>query len=179
MKTLFPLIAAAAISLPVQAEVPTGTYGSVGAGAYRLENALFDDSAFAMKFVGGYAFNEFLAVEAGYSRLFESKDRIDDTRVAIDGNVWDLGTRISYPMGSKFSPFGRIGWSYLDTSAAVTDGNSRQKLNDYDDAFSWAVGAAYAVNDRIVLSTDYTATNISGGDLDSVSLNLSYGFGRF
>lgn len=179
MKTKLILIAAAAIGLPLQADGSGGTYGSVGAGAYRLENASFDDSAFAMKFTGGYAFNEFLAIEAAYSRLFESKDRIDTARVLIDGNVWDLGSRVSFPLGSNFSPFGRIGWSYLDTSAVIRDGSDGLRVNGYDDAFNWAVGAAYTISDRMTLSGDYTATNIPGGDLEALSLNVSYRFGQF
>ena len=58
----------------------------------------------------------------------------------VDGNVWDLSTKVSYPMGDRFSPYGRLGWSYTDIRGVFTEnsieGRITERVNDYDDAFS-------------------------------------------
>lgn len=177
MKKTIVLLAVSAISLGANAEEAGGFYGGLGGGVYRLEGGTFDDTAPALKLMGGYGFTEFLAVEAGYTRLFESKDTLDDASARIDGNLWDLAARASYPVSGRLSPFARLGWSYLDSNATLRDGDTRIRINDEEDAFSWAVGAAYRLNQRLAVTGEYAAVMIDDADLDSVTLNLSYGFG--
>lgn len=177
MKKVVPFFALAAISMPAMADTTTGPYGSMGGGAYRLESSSFEDSAPSLKLLGGYSFNEMFAVEGSYSRLFESSDSFAGTSIKIDGHLWDVGARVSYPVTSRLSPYGRIGWGYIDARAKITDDEGRTSLNDYDDAFSWAVGASYGLKKRYAVSGEYAAMNIGGGNFDAVSLNLNYRFG--
>lgn len=179
MKKVVPLLAVAAISMPAMADTTSGLYGSMGGGAYRLESSSFEDSAPSFRLLGGYSFNAMLSVEGSYSRLFESSDSFDGTSIKIDGNLWDVGARVSYPVTSRFSPYGRVGYGYIDARAKITDDEGRVGLNDYDDAFSWAVGASYGLKKRYAITGEYAAMNIGGGDLDTVSVNLNYRFGAF
>ena len=177
MNKTFALLAVTSISIGAHAEETHDFYGSLGGGVYRLESSAFDDTAPALKLIGGYSFTDFFALEAGYARLFESEDTVDDVRARIDGNLWDLAARISYPASGRLSPFGRLGWSYLDSSATLRDADTRIRLSDEENAFSWAVGAAYKLNERLAVRGEYGAVMIDDGDLDSITVNVSYGFG--
>lgn len=177
MKKIIPLVAISAISLPAMAAETDAFYASLGAGMYRLDSGAFDETAPSMKILGGYNFTENVALEASYTRLFEASEMIEDTRVDIDGNVWDLSTKLSYPLGNRFSPYGRLGWSYVDLSAFAQDQDTSIRLNDYDNAFTWALGASFKVNDRFDIAGEHARSMINEGDLDFVSVNLNYRFG--
>lgn len=179
MYKIIPLFALSAISMSALADVDDTQhfYGSVGGGAYRLDSQGFKDVAPSTKLLGGYSFNRNVAVEASYSRLFESSDSVDTAKVRIDGNVWDLGAKLSYPTGSRFSPYGRLGWSYADLSATMNDTGTRTHLNEYQDVFSWAAGATFNLDKQFALNGEYAKTMVNDANLDSFSVNLSYRFG--
>jgi len=177
MKKTISLLAVSAISMPALAADMDGWYGSMGGGVYRLDSGAFNDVAPTMKILGGYNLSEFVALEASYTRLFESSDVIDGARVAIDGNVWDFSTRLSYPLKNRFSPFVRLGYSYVDTGARINDSGVITRLSDYDNAFTWAVGSGFSVNRRVSVSGELARTLIQDGDLDFLTVRLNYGFG--
>tara|TARA_R110002096_G_scaffold2071_3_gene10798 strand:- start:24 stop:431 length:408 start_codon:yes stop_codon:yes gene_type:complete len=131
--------------------------------------------------LGGYKLRENVAIEAAYTRLLDATDTIELTHVKVDGNVWDLSTKVSYPMGDRFSPYGRLGWSYTDIRGVFTEnsieGTITERVNDYDDAFSWAVGTGIKLNERFVLNAELGRVLINDADFDRLSLNLNYGFG--
>ena len=177
MKKIISLVAITAVCAPALSADRDAFFGSVGGGIYRLESGAFDNVSPSMKILGGYRLTEKVALEASYTRLFESSELIEGTRVDIDGNVWDLSTRLSYPMGERFTPFVRLGYSYVDLSAAFTDVDVSERANDYDNAFTWAIGSAYNFNRRFNVSGEVARTQINEGDLDFLTLNLNYGFG--
>ncbi len=177
MKKMLPLIALTAISMPAMAAEKDAFYGSLGGGAYRLQSEGFDETAPTAMLLGGYNFNERVAVEAAYTRLFNASDTVDDIDVTVDGNVWDLSTKLSVPLGNRFSPYGRLGWSYVDLSALGTADGTTVRVNDYDDAFSWAIGTGVKLTKRFALNGEYGRTMVNDGDFDRMSLNLSYRFG--
>lgn len=177
MKKIIPLFAMTALGTAALAADKDAFYGSMGGGIYNLETEGFDENGATMKILGGYNFSENVAVEASYSRLFESSAVVDDINVDIDGNVWDLSTKLSVPMGNRFTPYGRLGWSYVDLSALASDESESIRFNKYDNAFTWAVGTGVTITPRLGLSAEVARTMIDEGDLDFVSVHLNYRFG--
>lgn len=177
MKKMIPLIAMTAVSIPAIAAETDAFYGAVGSGAYRFESEGFDERAATLSLLGGYRLNEHVAFEADYTRLFEANGNVDGIDIELDGNVWDLSTKLSVPVGDRFSPYGRLGWSYLDLSAVGTSNGTSVRANDYDDGFLWAIGTGYKLNRKFSLNGEYSKVLISDADFDRLSLNLSYQFG--
>ena len=153
-------------------------YAGIGGGAYGVESGEFDDSAPTMGLIGGYRINQYVAFEASYLRMFTAEDAIGGSAVELDGDVWGLSTTLSYPLADRFQAFGRLGWSYYDTTMEIDGVNERVKLNDYGDDFAWAVGGNYDISDRLGLRAEYGQIAIDDGDTDFLSLSLTYGFGR-
>ena len=177
MKKIIPLIALGAISLPAVASEPNAFYGSLGGGAYRLKSDGFNETAPTLSILGGYNFSERVAIEAAYTKLYDATGTVEGVDVKVDGNAWDLSTKLSIPMGERFSPYGRLGWTYLDMSAVGTFDGTSTRVNEYDDAFSWAVGTGIKLNQRFSLNGEYSRVLVNDADFDRMSLNLAYRFG--
>ncbi len=177
MKKIISLTALWALSLPLLAADKDVFYGSLGGGVYQLETQDFDETAPIMKITGGYNFTENVALEASFTNLFEASEVVDGINVDIDGRAWDLSTRLSYPLSNRFSPYARLGWSYVDLNARATDDGEVVRFNNYDDGFAWAVGVGVDVGKRFSIDGEYSRTEIDEGDLDYASLNLNYRFG--
>lgn len=177
MSKLLSLSALCAIGMPAIAAEQNEFYGSLGGGVYQLESAGFDETAPTMKILGGYSFNEFVVVEGSYTRLLEASENVDGVDVDVDGSVWDLSTKLSMPLSERWTPYGRVGWSYVDLSAKATEDDVTFRVNDYDNALTWAVGTDVSITPRLSLAGEVARTNIDEGDLDFVSVNVSYSFG--
>lgn len=178
MKRIIPLLALTAISAPAMSDDTYGVYGSLGGGVYRLQTDGFDETSPAATLLGGYSFNRNVAVEASYTRLFNASDRVDGVNVTVDGHIWDLSSKLSYPVGNRFSPYGRIGWGYVDMTGRASENGVSVRANEYDDAFTWAVGTGVKLNRRLALSGEYGRILVRDADLDRLTLNLDYRFGR-
>jgi outer membrane autotransporter protein len=177
MKKMFSLIALATISMPAFAAGQNPFYGAIGTGAYELDSYGFDERAATASLLGGYNFSDSIAVEASYTRLFSASGDVEGIRVKVDGDAWDLSTKLSIPVGERFMPYGRLGWSYLDLKATGSSDGVSLSANEYDDAFTWAVGTGYKLNSRLSLNGEYSQVLINDGDFDRLSMNLNYRFG--
>lgn len=177
MKKLIPLCAFAALGTPALAADGNDFYGSLGGGLYNLETEGFDETAANLKVLGGYNLTENVAFEASYTRLFEASATVEGIDVEIDGNVWDLSTKLSMPLGNRFQPYGRLGWSYVDLSALATEDGNSARLNNYDNAFTWAVGTGVTLSRKLAINGEIARTMIDEGDLDFLSVNVNYRFG--
>lgn len=179
MKTLFAVLAVSVLAGTAWAADNQGFYGSVGGGAYRLKGDGFDDTAPTVKLVGGYDFNQYFALEGGYTRLFQTSDRIQGTRVDIDGNVWDAAARLSYPFADRFSGYGRIGWAFYDVNADVSGAGLGGSFDESDDDFTWALGGSVDFTQRLTLRGEYGQIAINDVDDDFLSFMVSYRLGGF
>ena len=177
MKKMIPLVAIVAVSTPALAVGNDGFYSSLGSGMYQLETDGFDETAATLNVLGGYSFTENVAVEGSYTRLFEASELVDGIDVDVDGNVWDLSTKLSMPMGERFVPYARLGWSYVDLSAKATEDGETARLNNYDNAFTWALGTGVNLSRKLTVNGEIARSQIDEGDLDFLSVNLSYRFG--
>lgn len=178
MKTILSLAALTLLGGTATAANESDFYMSAGGGIYRLEADGFDDRAPTMKLTGGYRVNDYFAVEAAYLRMFEAKDTVDDVRVEVDGDSWELGTRFSYPVNERFSAFGRLGWSFYDFSADVSDEDLAFKATDSGDGLTWAVGGRVNLSQRLAVNGEYARILVDDADADFVSADLTYRFGR-
>lgn len=177
MKKMFALAAITLIGTPALADDTQGFFASIGGGVYRVDSNGFDDDAPSSMLTGGYTFNKYAAIEAAYSRMFDASDRIDGTKVTIDGNLWDVTTRLSYPVSNRVDPYVRMGWSYSDLSAKARSDETSVRLNDYDDGLSWAAGTGIRLNSRLNLNLEFARMLVTDDDLDRLSASVSYRFG--
>lgn len=177
MKTFTSLTALLLLSGTALAANQSDFYANGGGGIYRLKAAGFDDTGATTKLVGGYHINPYVAVEGGYLKMFTTSDVVDGTRVKIDGDAWEVGTKLSYPFNNKLSGYGRLGWSFYDLTAKVQDEDLQMRLNENSDAPTWALGGRMNINPRLALNGEYSRILVANTDADFISADLSYRFG--
>lgn len=178
MKTILTVAAISLLGGNAIASNDSDFYFGGGGGIYRLKSEGFDDRAPTMKMLGGYRLNDNLAIEATYQRFLEATDSVEGTRVEIDGDSWELGTRLSYPFNDRLSAFGRLGWSFYDFSADIADEDLRLKATESGNGLTWGLGGRVRLTRQLALNGEYARILVDDADTDIVSADLTYRFGR-
>lgn len=145
---------------------------------------------FAYKLYGGYQFNQYLAIEAGYIDLGADKVQFNNGRenkLTAKGGFFDLIG--SYPITNKFSVDAKLGYTLLDNRSQETgasiDGINSQ--DSYDNSgvkghVTFGAGARYNITQHIQVRADYDhyAAASNGNNVaiksDMFSLGLQYRF---
>ncbi len=151
-----------------------------------------DDSDSGYKLFGGYQFNQYFAVEAGYFDLgsygFTAEALPPGT---LTGNIEVSGFNVDLvgllPLTERFSLIGRVGANYAEASdnfsstglITVPDPNPTAR----DTNLKYGVGAQWDFSDRIAARVEaerYRLDDAVGnkGDIDLYSLNLLLRFGE-
>jgi OOP family OmpA-OmpF porin len=140
-----------------------------------------DDRMDAWSLTGGYRFNSWFAVEAGYTSLgtmrFHSDTSVPgvfdvDTKLKIEGfNAALVGT---LPLGTAFDVHGRLGVLAADSDLNVSfpDNGFRRSSSVNDRAVFYGAGVAWRVNQNWSLSLDYQRYQDVGNDRDSLEADV-------
>lgn len=152
-------------------------------------NLSVDDHDTGFKVFGGYQFNRFFALEAGYFDLGKFSYTADTMPAGtLNGNVKVEGLNFDavgfLPFDSKLSAFARAGMSYADvnstftgTGAANSSYSSRSNTN-----YKAGLGLQYAFTESLAMRIEgerYRINDASGshGNVNLASLGLIYRFG--
>ena len=153
-----------------------------------LEN---DDRDSGYKLFGGYQFNRYVALEAGYFDLGEfSYSATTQPAGTLNGRMKLRGMNVDVlgfiPLGSKFSAFGRLGVNYAEAKDQFSGTGAVNVLSPRADEraanLKLGAGVQYAFTDALALRVEterYRINDAVGnkGDVDLVSIGLRYRFG--
>ena len=163
--------------------VETGAfYAGIGAGLTAITVGDVSPSFFSGKdgqdrvwnytLVGGYEFNDYLAIEGRFTSTFAKDDEAD----MIGGSVF---VKPQYPVFDSMKIYALLGLGYSKVTSK--EGSGYAKGND----FQWGLGASYDVMDNLVLFLDYTSLatgltidNVDGEklDVDALTFGVNYKF---
>jgi OOP family OmpA-OmpF porin len=183
------LIAAAIATLAsgAYAESQQGMYMGGGVGVWAIDEDGLDESAMAARINGGYRFNEFFSVEGSYVYFAEVEDSFSQdiggtlatADLQIDGSGWEVSLRPSYPFTESLEGYARLGWGYYDMEADVSASalglTIDASASDTDDAFVWAVGGAWSLNDNLNLFGEYSQPDMEA-DVYVMTFGATYNF---
>ncbi|MDI1247057.1 MAG: outer membrane beta-barrel protein [Rhodoferax sp.] len=166
------------------------TSGLLGSGL-TATSITDDERDRGYKLFGGYQYNKYFAVEAGYFDLgrfgFAANTAPTGT---LSGNIKLRGLNLDalgiLPITEKFSAFGRLGVTYAHTdgnfagTGAVTVLNPSPSARDTN--LKVGLGVQYAFTDALSLRAEierYRVNDAVGnkGDVDMASIGLVYRFG--
>ena len=99
-----------------------GFYAGSGAGMYYIDfdDMDYDESAASIRIFGGYNFNEYVSVEAGYASLFETSGDVLGADIDIDGNSWDISVRPTMPLTDNMRVYGIIGFTRYEFDVKIS-----------------------------------------------------------
>ena len=143
------------------------------------------------KLFGGYQYNKYFAVEAGYFDLGQfGFDANTIPTGTLSGNIKLRGLNLDavgmLPITDKFSAFGRLGVAYAHTDGSFVGTGAVNVFNPSPSArdtnLKVGLGVQYAFTDALSLRAEierYRVNDAVGnkGDVDLASIGLVYRFG--
>ncbi len=138
-----------------------------------------DDSSTSFRITGGWRFNDSFALEAGYHNFgdFEQTVSINglESRAKLSADGFTLGVLGSFPIADKFEIFGRTGMFFWNGDAEIN--NVSQATPESINPF-FGGGISYAINDKLLLSGDWTRYELEDTNSGVFSVGIQYRFGR-
>jgi len=157
-------------------ETATGGYIGVGFGKVDIDTETFDDPT-GFELIGGYKFNDNLAIEVSYVDFGEASDN-EPPEWKITANSLAVGVVGIAPITEQFEVFGKIGFHSWDIEFKES-GFGILAEDDGSDIF-YSLGANYKVNNQFSLGVSYSNYTLEpegeDEDITLLSLNGKYYF---
>ncbi len=168
--------AASAAGFYVGANVGQAKYHfSCGAGCDQ------DTTPTSFRLLGGYRFNRIFSAELGYNDLGKARYGLPGASATLSAEVYDLSALASWPLGNRFSLYGRLGLYHgtLKQSGVGAFGTGKGTR----DAVTWGVGGQFDLTTSLGLRAEWRRFSKMGGgdftqeaDVDDLSLGIVWRF---
>ncbi len=148
-----------------------GVYFGVGLGDAKLNETGIDDEM-GKKLFAGYQVNRFFAVEAGYTDFGSYNSSSLGFSSDLDG--LEINLLASYPIGPRFSVFGKLGfweWDYEvedSNGAAISDRGGHNLVH--------GAGLDFKLNRRFKVRGSWDEYRVDDGIANFINLNVLYTF---
>ncbi|OYY61841.1 MAG: hypothetical protein B7Y50_02985 [Hydrogenophilales bacterium 28-61-11] len=130
---------------------------------------------------------KYFAVEGAYTNLGEASANSIITvpgpavaNVTVEGEAWTVSALGIFPIGDKFSLFGRLGVNFwnADVSATATTSGASAALSGDDDGTDmvYGVGAAYSFTPNLSVRGEWERYDLYDTDVDRLSAGISWNF---
>ncbi len=153
-------------------------YAGSGAGMYyvNLNGVDFDETAPSFRVFGGYALNDYVAFEAGYTNLLKASNDVAGVNVDVDGSSLDLTVRPTLPLGEKVRAFGVLGWSRYEFNVSASAGGAKVSDSGNDTDLLYGLGADLQLGGNWNLRGEWTTVNVNDADFGMFSVSAAYSF---
>ena len=135
-----------------------------------------DTGSTAMRFYGGYSFNEHFSVDAGYVDLGHFDAFIDSggnpIQISEDADGFLFAATGSIPLSDRFSLYGRLGAFLWDGESLI--GNVDDNVSDVNAHL--AAGIKAKVYKNLSVTVDWSRFDLDGTNADLLAIGLQLGF---
>lgn len=165
-------VALGAAALAAQAAEQPGLYVGAGAGQSLVDEAGYDDEDTAFSAFGGYQFNRYFGVEAGYADFGKLEPRILGNE--LEASSVYLTAVGSVPFTEKFSGYAKAGFQRweLDNAIPGLTGTADDSGNDP----TYGVGLQYRFTETMALRGEYSRFEVEDTDLDLAQVQVRFDF---
>ncbi|QNP41890.1 outer membrane beta-barrel protein [Lysobacter solisilvae (ex Woo and Kim 2020)] len=149
-----------------------GFYAGAGVGQSFVDEGAYDDEDTAFSVFGGYQFNRYFGLEAGYADF--GKIEPDVTGPALEGDTAYFTAVGTLPITDKFAAYAKAGlhrWN-VDTSLPGLVGGDDDSGTDP----TYGVGLQYRFTDKVALRGEYSRFEIEDADADLAQLQVRFDF---
>lgn len=163
---------------PAIADDHTGFYLGAGAGIYYVDfdDIDFDESAGNVRVFGGVRLLDFLALEVGYSQLFESSGEVLGADVDLDGDAFDVSVRPTLSLTDAVDLFGIVGWTEYDLDVTASGLGATASADASEGDLFYGLGAGLSLGDQIQVRGEWTSIDVSDADFGTLSVSATYRF---
>lgn len=152
--------------------------GSIGNASVDepVDGFVFDSSSTSFRLYGGYEFNDYFTLEAGYMDLGDFDESLllggQTIDIAADASGFTFSARGTLPLGEKFSLLASIGSFFWDGKTQIA--GIRDNVSDSNMFFG--VGAIYSFSPGFSLRADISRFELDGVDSDVGSVGFQIDF---
>lgn len=159
-----------------QAQELTALYIGASVGKATNEVGEFKGRDTALKLTGGYAFNQYFAVELSYVDAGTQTDTVGLRSIKNESSGIIASALLNVPLGERFAVFGKLGYAFYDSDATGRLGDQVTRESDSSDDLTYGIGIQLAVRRGLSLRAEYEAVDVSEGDFEIVSAGAFYEF---
>ncbi len=170
-RTLLAVLVGAA-AFGAQAAEKQGFYVGAGAGQSFVDEAAYDDEDTAFSVFGGYQFNRWFGLEAGYTDF--GKLEPEGVGQALEVNSASLTAVGTVPFTDRFSGYAKAGFQRWDLDTPIA-GLVRTSDDSGTDP-TYGVGLQYRFTDAVALRGEYSRFEVNDLDLDLAQLQVRFDF---
>ncbi len=124
------------------------------------------DKSTSYSLLGGYRFNDYIALEASYVNLGEADYKYYSPTIYVDADGWNASVLGILPITEKFELFGNVG--FMAWEAGGGSGDISVDVVDGED-FNFGAGLAYNFTDKFSLYGGYQQYRFEAfGESDNV-----------
>jgi OmpA-OmpF porin, OOP family len=154
-----------------------GFYAGAGIGRARQDYFVFNGDDTAYRLFGGYSFNRYFAVEAGYLENGKIGDQFGANYLIIETSGFYASGLAKLPIGDYIVPFAKIGGYIHDDDATLVNGAQVLATDTYSDTdFIFGGGLEFNLGSNFRMRAEYEKVNLPDSAFDIVSLSATYKF---
>lgn len=170
-RTLLAVVLGAGAFGAQAAENP-GFYVGAGVGQSFVDESNYDDEDTAFSVFGGYQFNRYFGLEAGYADFGELEPK--GAGRALEANSAYLTAVGTVPFTDKFSGYAKAGFHRWDLDTAIPALTSTRDDSGSDPTYG--LGLQYRFSDKVALRTEYNRFEVEDIDLDLAQVQVRFDF---
>jgi OOP family OmpA-OmpF porin len=148
-----------------------GFYAGAGVGQSFVDEQNYDDEDTAFSVFGGYQFNKYFGLEAGYADF--GKIEAEGFGPELEADTAYLTAVGSLPITENFSAYAKAGFHNWNLDAELPG------LVDDDDSGTdptYGLGVQYRFTDHVALRGEYSRFEIDDVDADLAQLQVRFDF---
>ncbi|MCR9655265.1 OmpA family protein [Vibrio parahaemolyticus] len=141
-----------------------------------------NDGVMGYGLYAGYQFNNWFALEGGYTSYGEPDATYDSGKVTSEMSGWDVAAKLRYPITERLDMYTRIGGSYLSVDKSFSAMPNDISVDEWNVLSSF--GMSYRLSQRWSMRGEYQFIDgIGSGESEQAdshfaSLGLTYHFGQ-
>ncbi len=177
-KNLFAAVFAVACAfISAQASAQSYLGGTVGRAKWDIDCTGTDTcstGAGGFKLLGGYEFNQYIALEGAYVYLNEVSANFGPLKATVNGRGFDFAGVFKTPEAGGFRGFGKIGAAFMKGELIASVGQVGASDNNYSTQGLIGFGAMYALDKKVSIRAeiDHRRVKVSGFTDTTSNVNM-------
>lgn len=159
-----------------QAEEQSGFYAGTGLGVVTDEADGFEADGVAVKFFGGYSFDEYFAAEVEYIYAGTLSDTVEGIDLDVESDGVVVAVLGKLPLADAFSLFGKLGYTFYDEKVTASRGGVSIAEKNSDEDLLYGVGADLRLGRKFKLRAEYEVVDVSDADFNLLSASAVFRF---
>ena len=160
------------------------TYVGFSLGNISQDESGFDiDDTIGWKIFGGYALNDVLAIEGGYTSFGDADWTLSGftlppgVSTSLETTGFEIAAVGNFPINSQFSLFGKVGLLAWDAEVSASDSSGSASDSETGTDVFFGVGGQYEISGNLAIRGSWERYTLDGDlDIDFLSASAVFGF---